>query len=693
MARHLPLLLLLTMLLSTPLRAQQEDDIWQDLLEQWADHNETESIPDDLVEQLTLLREQPLNLNDTNSDIIYLLPFLTDYHVDAIKAYIQQNGEMASLAELHNISAFDTITIRLVSLFAIVAPVPHRASQTLKDILSHGHSSVVLGTKTTRPKSRGYLDGSYLGDPFRLYARYQFKYNDHISFLLAADKDAGEPLLATPYRLTPFDYYSYHLMISDIGSVKRFVVGKYHLQFGQGLTLWSGFAPWMSGSMPLRRYGQGIRPASAFCEYGFLNGAAATLRLPLQMEVTLFLSHVRRDATGADTVAPTDLFADDYSGAAYQSIYQSGYHRTTTEISKKRLLPETLYGAHLQWRHRNLLVGATAYATHFASPIVPANYVYNAFAFSGQDNFNAGIDATYRYRRMLLFGEVALAHNRNSSSYDDIPLAALAGFQFRLNANNSLSAAWRHGAPSYHNLHANSIGQSDNVQNEKGICFSLESRLPGNIILNGYADIFRFPWMRYRIYSPSTGADLRLTLSKDIAPHTTLSAQYRYKESQRNSDAERYYVEQTCRQQLLLSLDYKPSDCWRLLSRVAMTRFSCEEHPTQNGFVALQQIEYHSSSVRPFTLAARLALFDVSGYDARLFTYENELQYEYSVPMLTGQGIRFFILYRQQLGTNIRVSFKYSLSYYPENENISSGYNLIEGNKRHEFKLQLNLKF
>ena len=175
MARHLPLLLLLTMLLSTPLRAQQEDDIWQDLLEQWADHNETESIPDDLVEQLTLLREQPLNLNDTNSDIIYLLPFLTDYHVDAIKAYIQQNGEMASLAELHNISAFDSITIRLVSLFAIVAPVPHRASLTLKDILSHGHSSVVLGTKTTRPKSRGYLDGSYLGDPFRIYARYQFK--------------------------------------------------------------------------------------------------------------------------------------------------------------------------------------------------------------------------------------------------------------------------------------------------------------------------------------------------------------------------------------------------------------------------------------------------------------------------------------------------------------------------------------
>ncbi len=649
-----PYTLLLLLLLPVSTMAQQRVDIvWQEILEQWADQNETESVPDDLVEQLTLLSEQPLNINDTNNRDLYLLPFLTDYHIDAIRAYIEQNGPMATLAELHNINGFDSITIQLLYTFAVACPAENHHTTTLREMLHHGHSNMVIGTKTTLPRSRGYHDSSFLGDPFRLYARYLFKYRDRLAFQFAADKDAGEALLATPHSRIPLDYYSYYLMLNDFGIVKRLIAGKYHLQFGQGATLWSGFAPWMSGSMPIWRYGQGIRPASAFCEYSYLNGAAATLQLPAHLELTLFFSYVQRDATAGDTIAEDDVYI-----TPYQSISQSGYHRTLTELEKKRQLSETIYGAHLQWQQQRFRVGATAYSTHLANPIVPADYVYNTFAFRGQNNFNTGIDATYRYRRLLLFGEAALSHNTPSSSYSILPFTAVTGMQLRLDANTNIAIAWHHGSPTYHNLHANTIGQSSSVQNESGIGFHLNSRLPGYIMLQGSADFFRYPWMRYRVYSPSSGADLRLILSKDIAPHTTLSVHYRYKEAQRNGDAQRYYVEQTRRQQLHLNIDYQPSSQWRLLSRVALSRFNCEEHQMQDGFLVFQQIEYHSTTSYPFTLATRLSLFDISGYDARLYNYENDLQYESSVPMLTGQGIRLFLLYRHDLINGISIALK-----------------------------------
>jgi len=682
------IILFFAFLIPLPIMAQQVDDVvWQELLEDWADQNETDNVPDDLIEQLTLLLEQPLNLNDTNSDKLYTLPFLTDYHINAIHAYIEQNGEMVTLAELHNINGFDSLTIRLLYTFATVTPMQKDNSRTIKEMLKYGHNNMIIGSKTILPRARGYDDGSYLGDPFRHYARYYFKYSDRIILQIAADKDAGE-------RLIPIDYYSYYLMLNDFGIIKRLIVGKYQLQFGQGATLWSGFAPWMSGSMPLWRYGQGIRAASAFCEYGYLNGTAATLRLPADIELTLFLSHVRRDATTADIDTINNSNNNGIPETAiFQSLYQSGYHRTQTELTKKSQLPETLFGAHIQWRKNRLQIGATSYASHLANPIIPTNYVYNTYAFKGQDNFNAGVDINYRYRQLLLFGEAATSHNPTTSSYNILPLAAVYGMQLRIDANTSLAVAGRYGSPTYHNLHANTIGQSSSVQNENGIGFFLSCRLPGYILMNASADFYRFPWMRYRVYSPSVGTDLRLKLTKDIAPHTTLSAQYRYKEAQRNSDAQRYYVETTCRQQLYLNLDYQPSDHWRLLSRIALSHFRCEEHESQDGLLIFQQIEYHSTTARPFTVVTRMAIFDVSGYDARLYTYENELQYEFSVPMLTGQGMRFFLLYRQQLNRHISFTLKYNLTYYPENENISSGYNLIDGNKRHEFKAQLHLKF
>ena len=680
--------------------AQSEDDaLWRELLEQWAEQNDSETVPDDVVEHLQDLIDNPVNLNDTSSEELLSLPFLTDFHRRAICAYIVQNGEMVSMNELYLLNGIDSVTLRLLRYFVKVEPV---ASDNvgLGELLRRGHSNLIVGGKGTVPQSRGYVNDAYEGSPLRVYYRYYFKSGDRISFQLSGEKDAGEAFALgnkNDVQRYGFDYYGYHLLLRDFGRLKSFIVGKYHLQFGQGATLWSGYAPWMSGAMPLRRYGVGIRPASAFCEYGYLRGAAATVSLlPVKdrnaLEMTLFYSNVDRDATAS----PVDTAED--AVAVFQSLSQTGLHRTESELRRKGELKEQLYGGHLQFRNRNLVVGATTYATLLSNEVQPVPNAYNYFAFRGKENRNYGLDAAYGWRRLQVFGEIAastagpLTDTAGAAHY--LPIAAVVGVQMQLNSNNFFSVAYRYGSPNYRNLHANMIGQSSSVANEESLLMYYRTRLPFYINMTTSVDFFHYPTPRYNVYSPSSGVDYRLDLSKTVARNTLVDLQYKYKQSERNTDGQLYGVESIRYQQLRMSLEYKPSQIWRLLSRVVCSWFDCEEHQPEKGFLIFQEVDWNSSvGKRPLVLGMRMSLFDISDYDARIYSYESDLTYEYGVPMLMGRGLRAFIVCRYELSSNISMALKYSMNYYPDAESIGSGNDKIEGNRKQEIKVQLRWRF
>ena len=317
-------ILFLPLILTTPQCWAQYniDDYMVETIETWMEQNDDDIDPDDLMEWFMESKETPLNINDTMSNRYRSLPFLSDFQRSAINAYIAQNGELVTLAELYFINGLDSLTIRLLTFVSTVAPSKMDRTITLKDIVTHGHSNLRTGMRLSFPKSRGYEEDIYEGSPFRLYFRYNYKYHDRFSFMLSGDKDPGEALrfaLSKKDGNVPyygFDFYGFHLLIKNIGIFKSAIIGQYNLQFGQGLTLWTGYAPWGVGSMPLRRYGQGVRPASAFCEYGYLQGIATTLALiPKRLDMTLFFSDVNRGATPTDTTG--DTFSSFYLLSGY----------------------------------------------------------------------------------------------------------------------------------------------------------------------------------------------------------------------------------------------------------------------------------------------------------------------------------------------------------------------------------------
>ncbi len=695
--RHI--LVLLFLLLPFYLWAQQPvDAVWQSYMDAWAEQYDGEELPDDLTEQLYEWLLSPLNLNDTAGDPLLQLPFVTPLQQLSLKAYIAQNGPLFSVGELALVPFFDTFTRQLLAPLVVALPVETANQLSWNKMLTQGKHSIVTGVSRTVEQAEGYRNGRYRGDPFRCYARYSYKYRDQLHFQLSADKDAGE-CFAWDSLQRGFDFYSFYLQLKNIGRLRNAIVGRYQLQFGQGLTLWSGFAPWGDYSGATFRYGQGIKPASAFCEYGMQQGAAATLQLTRYLELTAFYSHINRAATlRTDTLNGDEPFV--------RSLYNSGYHRTDTEFNKKGLLPEDMLGANLQYRRRRFKMGLTAHHTHYRYALLPYQYPYNDGAFFGKNNFCVGLDAAWHWRRCYFFGEIARSQNGG--------MAALAGLQFTVNSSNRLNLLWRHYGNDYQNVYATAFGQHSDVQGEKGLFFSYNATLPNRLHLFLSADLFRWPRLHYQIYRPSPEAEYKVRLQRDYGEKHHLSLQYRYKNKAQNiSDAPLYAVGETSRHQLQLLWQQQSSPRWSFTSRLAGCIYGEEEalttaSPTNGitygeeefalrnsfGWLLWQEATYHfAPGKRQGQLTFRAAYFDAMDYDARLYAFENDILYEAASISYYGQGFRLAGLLRCNPTDNMTLLLKYTLTYYPSQSTIGTADAQLPTNHKQTLSLQFRYNF
>jgi hypothetical protein len=98
----------------------------------------------------------------------------------------------------------------------------------------------------------------------------------------------------------------------------------------------------------------------------------------------------------------------------------------------------------------------------------------------------------------------------------------------------------------------------------------------------------------------------------------------------------------------------------------------------------LQDIVY---SFRHFslTLWLRYCLFNTDAWDSRLYTYENDLLYSFSIPALSGKGTRSYIMAKWEIGDWAELRAKYSLTSLISDKNI-----IVD---KDEIKLQIRIWF
>ena len=595
-----------------------------DAIEQWMQEDVPEEQAAAAVDMLMQLNYEPVSINDTAA--VRELPLMTPFRYRALCNYITLYGQLLSTKELALIPGFDSVTVALLSSMTTAEPYNGRT----KLRWWQGHHNVVTGIGGTVEQAAGYRDGRYDGDNLHALFCYNYKYRNNISVRLVADKDPGEAWGKS-------NFYGYHVMLSNIGRLDKLIVGRYGLQFGQGLTLWTGFKPFsIMGGTP-ERFGTGVRQASTFYETDYLEGAAATVRLWQGLHLSAFASRVQG---------------------------------------------ETLAGGHAEWRSGNLVAGVTVAATRLDDSLAVRDYVYNQTRFRGQRLLNGGVDVTWQWRRLTLYGEASLDGEGHP--------AAIAGATLTPSSVNRFSVSYRYYHPLYHNLHAQgyAIGTT---QGEKGVTLDAATQLPWGFTMLASVDLHHFESLRYGSYSPSSGAWLRLQVSRQIGQRMQASVRYTDRLKERNIpniDSTLYLGEQTLRRQLQGELKAKLGS-WLLTTRAMYAHFGSENVETQEGWLVAQTARYAKG---PLQVTAGLAYFDVGGYYARLYLSESCLQYAWSIPMFYGKGLRAHVVVRWSINENISLAAKYGVTRYLDRDSVGSGAAETEGPARQTWFVQLRFK-
>lgn len=647
-----------------------------------------------LFDNLLFYYDNPLNLNKVDElDKLKEVYLLDDIQINELKAHIEKNGKLISIYELQALEFFDMRTIKNIEPFVVVTRDFDATSASLKEILKYSKSEVYIRNIRELNTKKGFTDATaqelednpnsrYLGDPNKLFVRYRFKYQNKISFGISGEKDQGEEFFKGSQK-QGFDFYSAHFYMKGFGKIKGLAIGDYHMQLGQGLTVWTGQAFGRSADgAGIKRNAPGIKPYASVDENNFLRGAAATFGFG-KMEFTGFFSSKKIDANIQDTI-------DGTKEIVFSSFQTTGFHRTQSELIDKDAIGEMIGGGRVAYVGQTFKIGVQGVASQYNGQLERNLQTYNQFDFNSNKNLVLGADYNWVIKNFNFFGELARSENGG--------LAHVNGVLIALNPRFSLTVAYRDYQKNFQNLIANALSESSRPQNEQGLYFGFNSALSNQWILSGYYDKFKFPWMRFQVDKPNTeGYEMLSQLLYKPKRGTEIYIRFRRQNKPINDNSApdderiRKVVDQI-QTNYRFNISYKISDAFKLRNRVEYITYDRGNNPREAGFMINQDVIYKPLG-KPYSFSLRYALFQTDSYNARIYAYENDVLYYFYIPAYYRTGSRFYVTARYKYRKKLDFWLRYGIWKYRNEESILSGLDEIQGNVRSDLKLVIRYLF
>jgi hypothetical protein len=651
-------------------------------LEELSEDLESEEQMESLYAELSYLAEHPLDLNTTNAETFRRLPFLSDAQIEGLLAYRKRYGNMVSIYELKNIEALDLHTLELLLPFVYVGEVDTRRKMSVRNLMKYSVNELAVRMDPALQRKQGYNpqpdsileqypNRKYLGEPFYHSLRYSCTFDERLQAGLVAEKDAGEPFLNRHHR--GYDFYSAHLLLKETGWLKTLAIGDYKVSFGQGLVVSHDFMPGRNAFLTqAERRSNGFRRHYSTNETDFFRGAASTVRWK-ETEISMFYSFRHLDATLGD--------------GHVTSFKTDGLHRTPGDFEKKRTEGTQTYGANIRYATPQLVIGLTALGYRFDKAVEPEPHPYNRFYFRGTHNLNAGIDYLIKNGQLKFFGETAISRNG--------ALATLNALQWTPASYVSGLALYRSYARNYQAYYGQAFAQNSTVQNEQGLYLGIQLTPVAHWKVSGYADFFRFPWLKYNVDAPSSGVEYMTQV--DYTQHGTLSAylRYRYRQKELNLTPDNEPEAQIlpyAQHRLRFQLSCNPTA--ELLLRTAADAALYRREPDQEsqGWLVSQSVAWKPSRL-PLQADLYLACFRTDDYNSRLSSYEKKFPYVYNSLFLFGKGTRLSATLRYNVLKRLSMFVKTGWTHFFEGNTVGSGLETVEGRNRIEMNLMVQWKF
>ncbi len=660
------LLVFLIFCMGTVCAWAQNERSWEEWLGTMSDVDDVESDRLELTyEELSELENHKIDLNRCTRDELLQLPFLSAQQVMDFIEYRDRHGRIETMVELYMIRSMEKSTIDLLSHFATIYPeVVKDTLPSLKNLIRYGRHEFLATFKAPFYNRRGDENG-YLGYKYKHWLRYTFTSGQHVKLGLVASQDAGEPFFAGQNK-AGYDYYSFYLMLQKWGCVRRMVVGRYRLKFGMGLVINNSFGLGKINTLvTLERSANNIMPHGSRSEANYLQGAAVCFRLSDRFSLTAFASLRKVDATlnrNSSTVA---------------TLLRTGYHRTKSEMERRRNTSESLFGANLNFFRNGWHAGITGLYTAFNRELQPSTtQLYRRWYPRGSRFWNASIDYGYVSGRLNLSGETATGNCQQVATINTV--------SYQLTSTLTLVALQRYYPYQYYSLFSRSFAEGGAVQDESGVYLGGDWLIGRFMKLMFYTDYAWFAWPKYRISESSGSWDnmVQLSWQKEL---WSWAFRYRIRARKRDVAGKRgttSYTEQRMRSTVTYS-----NNRWNLQTQADMAL--CQFTHNSFGVMLTENAGY---SCQRFRVNVTAGYFHTDDYNSRLYTYERSVLYNFSFPSFYGHGMRLALNMRADFTSHLMLIGKLGMTKYFDRKVIGSGLQRINGSSMTDLEVQLRVK-
>lgn len=553
-----------------------------------------------LQTDLYALHDAPIDLNHTSDEELTQLYFLSPQQIDDILAYAGRHP-FESLYELRLIPSLTEYEIR--DLLPFVQIRNHKSEIINQKLYPREVFAHATHEVITRVDARN-IEGMEGTDPMYVQGRYRFDYQRKVTF--------GAQLRRPVGGVAKDLQYGAYLQLRDITPHLHTVVGgNFQASFGQGLVLapvfHSGKSSYVS-SVGMQQ--QGLRYYSSVDGEG-LHGVGATIR-------HAFSSQTRLDASALYSMRRAN---------------DSTWHH--------------LIGANLTLRHKRLEVQLTAIENLWSDSIHPyRNAKYNRHYFRGRNQAVIGASFRYNHGWFDAFGEVATTQNGRWG------LGALIGSRFYPTQGVSLVALYRYYSPYFDNALGYAFSETSRINDENGGYLGLEITRWRNWRLSGYGDVFYFSGYKYGL------GDAVKTLGYDAMAELQYS-RHAWRLSWRLRARQKGDATYSTRAQF----DWAQG-AWSL--RTTAEANLVNQSPITYGFTIFQDISYSLPlrERRGLGFRFRLQGFDAREWANRIYTYEHDVLYAFSIPATYGLGGRAYLCLRWQIIPQLALYFRVSETVY-----------------------------
>lgn len=616
-------------------------------------------------------RSNPKNLNKLSDIELQTLFSMTYEEVDAFKSYQLKYGKWVSTDELKRLKSWDESLIKLVKNCTYVSSIDQSGQTLIEQLNSPDIHYSLTNVSTIYPLPKAYKSNYYKGIPFQFQTKALWSKKNNYSLGLTLQHDSGELWDWRPSKLYfGIDFTSFHLSLSKRGILDQLILGDYQMIGGQGLVFGGGYFLGKGGDPILnitRAVSEG-RPYSSVTESGFQRGGFMKLKLRPNIFLSLLGSINKFDAHLSDST----------------NMVNSGYHRNDQEFIKKGTLSNYNVGGRLDFLFKNINFGGNFLYTKFSKNIFSGVRKDSLSIFQGRQSMNWSIDLNTSWRNISFFSEIAYSNFGGTAFLLSTYLNLTKGFDVVFSARNY--------GYNYISLYGNSLSEGTNLSNEEGIYFGFKWKKGKKILIEGYTDLFKFPYPTYRNDSGIEGVEFLGRINYRVNSLFNLFFRLRYKEKGKYVTEQKgitsYLMRESNLKVLFGGSIYQSKKVY--IKPSVRLNFYNGLHSSV-GYLIAHDFGFELNS--KFIIDARIAVFSIEDYNARIYSYEKNIQHAFSFPMYRGRGWKTFLMLKYKVSSKIKIIGRWAKTFYFDQEKIGSSWDELAGDQKNTFQFQAKISF